>query len=127
MRAAVGAALALGAMGAGAWAGRAAILAAGQRWQPPDAPPAAVRGIRAPVMPELPPDRGGIGYDPNALLANPPDASDGDVAPDAPEPPIDVDSLLRALREESEARRGGALRFDTITVPEPRTPPPYSP
>ncbi|GLC25822.1 hypothetical protein [Roseisolibacter agri] len=127
VRAAVGAALALGAMGAGAWAGRAAILAASQRWQPPDAPPAAVRGVRAPVMPELQPDRGGIGYDPNALLANPPDRSDGDVEPDAPEPPIDVDSLLRALREESEARRGGALRFDTITVPEPRTPPPYSP
>lgn len=97
-QAAVGAALALAAMGAGAWAGRAAILAAGARWQPPDAPPAAVRGVQAPRTPPAPaPGFDRTGYDPDALLAEP------------------------------RRRSDGALRFDTIAVPEPDFPPPPMP
>jgi hypothetical protein len=48
-RAAASGALALAALGAGAFAGRAAVRAAGERWQPPDAPPAAVRADESPA------------------------------------------------------------------------------
>ncbi|MGZ8379000.1 MAG: hypothetical protein ACXW0Z_17365 [Gemmatirosa sp.] len=116
VRAALGTALALGAMGAGAWAGRAAILAAGARWQPPDAPPAAVRGVQAP-------DTRRFDREP---VTDTLDMSDGEVDRFDVRP-MDTDSLLRAIEAELASRRDEGLRFDTITVPEPPIPPDVTP
>jgi hypothetical protein len=121
VRAAASGGLVLAALGAGAWVGRAAVRAAAVRWQPPDAPsamPAIGRAIA------LPPN-GTLDRDPllelrleamrardRAVLDEPPAWLDED--PDANE--------ATAAAPEREPDR--ELRFDTITVPLPRTPRP---
>jgi hypothetical protein len=118
VRAAASGGLVLAALGAGAWVGRAAVRAAAERWQPPDAPstmPAIGRAMT------LPPN-GTLDRDPllelqleairardRALLDGPPASVEEDA---------DADDA-RAAEPEFEPDR--ELRFDTITVPLPRT------
>jgi hypothetical protein len=121
VRAAVSGALALAAMGAGAWAGRAAILAAGARWQPPDAPPAAVRGVRG--LQE--PDARRFEREPVTDTLGAFD-SDGEV--DRLElRPMDADSLLRAIEAALAERGADGRRVDTVAAPEPPIPPEITP
>ena len=111
----------LAALGAGAWVGRAAVRAAAARWQPPDAPstmPAIGRAMT------LPPN-GTLDRDPllelqlEAIRARDRAVLDG--PPASVEEDADADDA-RAAEPEFEPDR--ELRFDTITVPLPRTPRP---
>ena len=113
VRAAASGGLVVAALGIGAWVGRAAVRAAAERWQPPDAPSAMPAVGRAILLPP----NGTLDRDPllELQLEAMRDRARLDERPPADDADLD-------FAEEPDAEPEGELRFDTITVPLPRTP-----
>jgi hypothetical protein len=118
VRAAASGGLVLAALGAGAWAGRAAVRAAAARWQPPDAPSAMPAVGRAILLPP----NGTLDRDPLLELQLEAMRARDRALLDEPRPADDEVAVDEVDADARDDEREGELRFDTITVPLPRTP-----